>query len=170
MELLTTAVLIVLLTTTSAKPISRHPHQDADIRDRDSRRVRLNGKKMWSLEFSNFKGSSSESEDSDSSDSSGNDSSSSSSEEVTRKPRPTPTTNTKTTAFMTTAPMTVVTEGEKITPTPEPDTGSTDGPIVTTPLPGTPRTLIATLPTNLTHCVTIEFQTTAPITEGRGDS
>ncbi|XP_026152436.1 osteocalcin 2-like [Mastacembelus armatus] len=221
MKFLPSTLIIILLTKTSAMPIGRHRHHDADIADNNWRQEWFARDKLfWQpAESSTSEDSSSESESSESSQSSESQSSESqsseeSSEEVlsttqimpTRMTAATPTPNLTTAATatpdlttaatatpdltttatatpnlttaatatpdLTTAATATVTMGDRSTLTVEPDTVSTDEPLVTdsTTLPATPTMSIATSTSNVTHSVTKDIPTAAPITESRGDN
>ncbi|XP_069562310.1 secretory calcium-binding phosphoprotein 8 [Brachyistius frenatus] len=162
MEFLKTALVIAFLTTTSATPMGRRRHHDADITDQDRTQGWLNGNDR---QFSRFSHSSSQEDSSESSESQSSESQSSesSSEEIII---PDPTTPAVTTAAMTTI---ITAEGSTFTP--EPDANGT---IVmeTTPLTATltPPPINVTSPCNVTGCVIIDIPTPTPITENRGDN
>ncbi|XP_076614700.1 uncharacterized protein LOC143338293 [Chaetodon auriga] len=162
MELLTATLVIALLTTASAKPIGWRLHYDADITDNDVMQGCLDRNDWWSwwcTEVSSYKDSSSESDQSqeswESSESSESQSSEESSEEVLITDHTTP--------VMTTTDMTTISPGDGSTLTPEPGAMSTDEPDVTVTPP-------AKTTTSVTHCVTEDIPTAAPITENRGDN
>ncbi|XP_045923882.1 secretory calcium-binding phosphoprotein 8 [Micropterus dolomieu] len=160
MELLTTALVIVLLTAASAKPIGWRLHHDADITEND----KLKEWRSWRFtESSNSKDSSSDSDQSLNSDESSESSKSKSSSEEDID---------KTTVVVPTTAMITVTTADRSTLTPEPDTASTDEPTITVTTPPTVPTtdVVVTSPGNVTHCVTKEIPTPAPVTENRGDN
>lgn len=159
MEFLTTALITVLLTTASAKPIVQSWHHDADIRNRGLLSGWLEQNALWSSESSQSVESSSledsiESvESKESRQSSESESSEESSEEIFTWQTTPPI---RPTAAMTT-------RRDKSTLTPEPGTASTDGPNVeeTTPL------LVTVL---IPGGVTDESPSVIPVTDNRGDN
>ncbi|XP_044029939.1 secretory calcium-binding phosphoprotein 8 [Siniperca chuatsi] len=158
MKLLTTALVIVLLTTASAKPTGWRRHHDADIADNGWKKGLLDGKHGWSsrsTESSSYKDSSSESRESN--ESSESESSEESSEEVLITDQTTP--------VVTTTAMSTITTGDGSMLTPEPDTMSTDEPTITVTTPLTTPT-----PGSVSHCITEEIPTPVSITENRGDN
>ncbi|CAG5867199.1 unnamed protein product [Menidia menidia] len=152
MELLKTALIIILFTATSAKPIRQY--HDADIADKDQTHGLLCGiNKLFSLNMS---------EDSD--ESSESLSSEESSEEaiITTELPP---------LVMTTTAMAIFTSGDGSTFVPEPDTANTEEPTMTV----IKTTVNTTVPEDHTSsctslCFTEEIPTPAPITETRGDA
>ncbi|XP_040914121.1 secretory calcium-binding phosphoprotein 8 [Toxotes jaculatrix] len=172
MKLLTAALVIILLTTISAKPFRSHRLHDADISDSHMRRRWPDGHNRFLrlAESSSYEHSSPESDESaKSSDSSqSNSSDDDSSEEVTDQTPPPVTTDAMTTtavtttAVTTTAAITTVTMEDNSTITTEPGTMNTNMPIETTPVTMTPG--------NVTLCVTKDIPTEPPITENRGDN
>ncbi|XP_051269107.1 secretory calcium-binding phosphoprotein 8 [Dicentrarchus labrax] len=175
MELLTTALVIVLLTTASAKPIGRRRHYDADITEND-RLQGLSGRNYWWYQSSSPEDSSSDSdqsldsrESSQSSESQSSESQSSESQSSEESSSEEVLITNQTTPVMTTTTKTTITTGEGSALTPEPETMGTDEPTVTPP-PETTTTPVATSPSNVTNCVTVEIPTAAPITENRGDN
>ncbi|KAL4005056.1 hypothetical protein ACER0C_004769 [Sarotherodon galilaeus] len=156
MELLKTALVIALLTTTSAKPMAFRRHHDADIPDHKLQHFhhRFTGDDSNSM-------SSSESSESQSSEEGGVSSEEGgvSSEESSEATMPV-TTSTATTP---------VEEGSTLPP--EVSTMGTDQPIVmkTTPLPATPTPSVNATPT-CDQCFTVLIPSAAPITDNRGDN
>lgn len=171
MEFLTYTLLIVLLTTSSARPFGRGTFHDADIIDSHFMQGLLDGKYLWPMqsdESSSHKVSSESDQLLDSSESSESSSSSSSSEEDSSEEI---LITDQTTPAVTTADMTTVTRGDGGNLTTEPDTPSTDMPIVSTPPPGTLTTPVAvTSPGDVTLCVTHVIPTAVTTTISRGDN
>ncbi|AWP14912.1 Hypothetical protein SMAX5B_003007 [Scophthalmus maximus] len=183
MKLQTTALVMVLLATTSAKPARWHRLSDADIADTDLKHGWLDGNDnnwLWGLmESHNHRDSSSESsESSESSDSSESQSSEESSEEVpvtNQTPPPVATTaaavtttagamTTDADAMMTSTAEAMTSTGDGRQQTPEP------GAITTDRTTGTEATPVATSPGDVTHCVTEDIPTASAVTDNRGDN
>ncbi|XP_030292246.1 secretory calcium-binding phosphoprotein 8 [Sparus aurata] len=162
MALLTSALVIVLLTTASAKPIRWRWHHDADIPDNYGKQGWLDRNSWWSWwcsDSSGYEDSSETERETDqslesweSSESSESQSSEESSEEVL-------TTDPTTPAVSTTA-TSATTMGDGGVLSTEQTTMSSTTPNVTPP-PG-----ITTTPVCVTHLI----PTTAPTTENRGDN
>lgn len=157
--------------------ISHQRHHDADIPDRGLRQGWLD-RDMYrhvsrSTESSKYKDSSSDSDQSSDSSSEESRSSEGSSKEVDLTTQATTfAVTTMTTDSMITSTMTDVTTGGRSTITPQTETDNTDKPIEreTTPLAGTTSTSIPESSTSVTHCVTRDIPTDAPITDNRGDN
>ncbi|XP_071322738.1 secretory calcium-binding phosphoprotein 8 [Trachinotus anak] len=128
MKLLTTALVIIYLTTTSARPFLRYWHHNANIPDSGMKHGRpIWGNRFW--QYFNHRHSSSESsESSESSDSSEIRSSEESSEEVTDQ-----TTTPVTAAATTTAVTTTAATTTAATTTPDMTTPNMTTPNMTTP-------------------------------------
>ncbi|KAI9519220.1 hypothetical protein NQZ68_030752 [Dissostichus eleginoides] len=174
MELLTTALVIALLSTTaSAKPIGRHQNADIAGNNLILRWLRMICRgSSWSAESSSYSDSSSESSESlesESSESSESQSSESQSSEESSEERPF---TDQTTMGVTPTAMTTITNVKRSTPTPEPDTGSTDGPTDSgrTVPPATPTPSEGTTSSGCSECFTLTIPTAFPITEKRGDN
>ncbi|XP_078811845.1 uncharacterized protein LOC144996325 [Oryzias latipes] len=149
MELLKAALVIILLSTVSAKP--HRLYHDADIPDRDHSREQL--ARVHRLDLHKMSEGSKSSESSSSSEESSEEE-----EDATEEPT--------VPLAMTTAAMTTLTSGDGDTTTPEPRFNGTEA-TMTPELETISQFVNGTTP--CTSCFTEEIPTAPPVTNSRGD-
>ncbi|XP_060918038.1 uncharacterized protein LOC132992622 [Labrus mixtus] len=160
MKLLAIAVVIVLLTTASAKPFRGRWGHKGDIRDNGNKYRKQGWVKWWNWwcnQTSSEEGSSSDHSEESS------ESSEDSSEEVLIPDLTTPVMTTTTT-------MSTITTQDKSTLSPGPVTVTTHQPTASPPATTPTTPVMVTSPISVTQNVTQGSPTAAPITDNRGDS